>query len=799
MDISNAIDKIFTIKQPEIKIKLSPVERELEPNFEERCIRFFEVNFEVLAKEAPLILPCKEPEKFNVIVKIMYDWCKKTNKLCSMKGLVLHSFSIAQHLEHFGFTREALRENLQVEGFSEEPAIVVYNPQKNVLLLIRNAETQDLETETKLGFDYLKMFILLFNEKLKGSNMKLIALVVTTKENVLKLKCVNCSNNVLSLETFKDLLTFEKFWDEKTTYFGKENLDHINHDFIKIFLAKITGTVAATLIYGEYIPTMTDKCDEQMKNVAVLLNREQMEILYSKHKHIIIKGGFGCGKTIVAAAMLKKISDRLKNDGRLYYICYDSRSELLDQIRKDARRNDATNVTPFHNAEKQNLSVIINNILQKYKNTKEINFVVDEYDGEDLDRPEVIKLNNIFNGPLKETFILLIAQPIEKKRFIDKNKQKRNRFDLLKNMQLYNLTRVMRNSVEIYNLINLTTDVLGKQKTIFIHQKSSNLKTKVKINQLEPGKNALRESSLLSSDINTRRSRQTDSHQYPEEYSSVPQLGLDQAQAVSGTMSGVGDEIVTTWTKFRNTAAVFFGFGGNKTISTFLYATADGTGHKISTGKPALFELGSKSDFQKVISLIVIFEKRKIWRGEHVVLHFDTATNEIPSTFFFVFAHHFGIQEKLTNKYEAFQSPEKSILVCSYPTFRGLEHPNITVIIDRDIYYEQHYLVETLARCTTNLYIIILQNSSTLKNLTAKWKTQQLIQQWGIKICEDTAEGEDFGFEWKRKRNRQIINAKFKCEYYKKLNKEFEELKITEDKISQSKKKHTARMVLQQR
>ena len=798
MDISNAIDKIFTIKQPEIKIKLSPVERELEPNFEERCIRFFEVNFEVLAKEAPLILPCKEPEKFNVIVKIMYDWCKKTNKLCSMKGLVLHSFSIAQHLEHFGFTREALRENLQVEGFSEEPAIVVYNPQKNVLLLIRNAETQDLETETKLGFDYLKMFILLFNEKLKGSNMKLIALVVTTKENVLKLKCVNCSNNVLSLETFKDLLTFEKFWDEKTTYFGKENLDHINHDFIKIFLAKITGTVAATLIFGEYIPTMTEKCDEQMKNVAVLLTRQQMEVLHSKHKHIIIKGGFGCGKTIVAAAMLKKISDRLKNNEKLYYICYDSRSELLDQIRKDAQRSDATNVTPFHNEEKQNLSVIMKNILKENENTKQINFVVDEYDGEDLDRPEAINLNNIFNDPLKQIFILLIVQPIEKKRVIDNNKQERNRFDLLQNMQLYNLTRVMRNSVEIYNLISLTADILGKQKTIFIHQKGGNLKSKVKTDQLEPGKNALQESSLHSFDINTRRSRQADFHEYHKEYSSVPQLGLDQAHTVSESILRVGDEVVTTWTKFRNTVAVFFGFSGNKTISTFLYATADGTGHKISTEKPALFELGSKSDFQKVASLIAIFEKREIRRGEHVVLHFDTATNEIPSTLSFIFARHFGIQEKLTNRYEAFQSPEKSILVCSYPTFRGLEHPNITVIIDRDIYYEQHYLVETLGRCTTNLNIIVLQNNSTLKNLTGKWKTQQVIQQWKINICEDAAEVEDFDFELKTSGTCQIMNVKFKCEYSKKLKKEFEEL-VTEDKISQSKKEHRAGMVLQQR
>ena len=231
-------------------------------------------------------------------------------------------------------------------------------------------KNQDLETKIKLGFDELKMFILLFNDKLKGSNMKLISAVVTDKEHTLKLKCANCINNVLSLETFKGLLIFEKFWEEKTTYFGNESVDHINADFIKIFLAKITGAVAATFIYGKSIPTMIGKRDEQMANVAVLLTREQMEILYSKHKHIIIKGGFGCGKTIAAAAMLKKISDMLKNDEKLYYLCYESILELLDQITKDSQGNGVTNVTPFHNKEKQNLSEMMKSILKKKREYK---------------------------------------------------------------------------------------------------------------------------------------------------------------------------------------------------------------------------------------------------------------------------------------------------------------------------------------------------------------------------------------------------------------------------------------------
>ena len=52
-------------------------------------------------------------------------------------------------------------------------------------------------------------------------------------------------------------------------------------------------------------------------------------------------------------------------------------------------------------------------ILTNEESTQKINFLIDEYDGEDLDESEAIRLNEILNGPLKGTFILLIVQPIE--------------------------------------------------------------------------------------------------------------------------------------------------------------------------------------------------------------------------------------------------------------------------------------------------------------------------------------------------------------------------------------------------
>ena len=49
-------------------------------------------------------------------------------------------------------------------------------------------------------------------------------------------------NNVLSLEEFKDLATFENWWQVRTMYFKKESAKNINPDFMKNFLAKVTGS-----------------------------------------------------------------------------------------------------------------------------------------------------------------------------------------------------------------------------------------------------------------------------------------------------------------------------------------------------------------------------------------------------------------------------------------------------------------------------------------------------------------------------------------------------------------------------
>ena len=180
------------------------------------------------------------------------------------------------------------------------------------------------------------------------------------------------------------------------------------------------------------------------------------------------------------------------------------------------------------------------------------------------------------------------------------------------------------------------------------------------------------------------------------------------------------------------------------------------------------------------------------------MLHFDTGAKKIPDIFLFVFTHHFNIKEKVTNEYKDFTSTGKSILVCSYPSFRGLEHPKITVVIDRDIYYVQHYLVETIARCTSDLYVVVLQNSKVLTQVTTKWKDEGAIRPFEIKISKDVSQRENFELQFTRRKNTELINIKFRGEYYKTLGDAFAKL-VPEDKSFESKQELEAKKIIKQR
>ena len=384
-------------------------------------------------------------------------------------------------------------------------------------------------------------------------------------------------------------------------------------------------------------------------------------------------------------------------------------------------------------------------------------------------------MNDIFanNELLKEALIMLIVQPIEKERTLNNIQRKGNMFHLLKTMKTHQLTLVMRNSVEIHKLVAVTKKILSEEKTVYIHQDNNKAYIEGENTQVKSVENAAKRSAVVSKkSLNELIATQKDQQVYLEE---KLKMGIDEAQAITGSPAEIGN-------------------GENKTVSKFRYAAADEIGHKISFKRPALFELEDRCEFRKVLSLIAIFEKLDIRNKSQVFLHFDTLSNEIPSTLQFIFEHHFGIHEKVSDNYQEFDSLKKSILVCSFIRFRGVEYPKVTVVIDRDIYFLQHYLAESLARCTSKLTIVVLQNSATLKNVTEEWKRSQLVNQWKT-LCDKDTHKKNFVF--KKQKDDKIINVTFKDEYYGKLEERFRGISANKDELKESKMKSYAKKIIE--
>ena len=168
-----------------------------------------------------------------------------------------------------------------------------------------------------------------------------------------------------------------------------------------------------------------------------------------------------------------------------------------------------------------------------------------------------------------------------------------------------------------------------------------------------------------------------------------------------------------------------------------------------------MFELVDYEDeFQKIFTLTVIFETVNIAKSnansKHVVLHFKN-DNEIPRKAFELLAYkhdreesHLKVYHKIVYAFEQFEADNmgKYIFVGSFREFRGLEHSNITLIIDLDIEALRHYLVECIARCTTELNIVVLGSNEILTNITGSWKKNKLVKQWTIKI-DDVVENQE--------------------------------------------------------
>ena len=251
---------------------------------------------------------------------------------------------------------------------------------------------------------------------------------------------------------------------------------------------------------------------------------------------------------------------------------------------------------------------------------------------------------------------------------------------------------------------------------------------------------------------------------------------------------------------------------GNGSIlkSNFEYDIATDTGHKANCEFPRLFELHNcKEKFQKILALSVILERINIAKSnannKHVILHFKQNDEILKRTFDLLEEKcnkqqiYLDVQNKTTEKYKDFQDDNlgKYIFLGYFRIFRGLEHPSVRLVIDPDIGALRHYLIECIARCTTQLNIVLLGSNEELTELTAQWKyrteNEQLVEKWRVEIVNDGIEQKKELFERKEKGFIKIFKI---SECYKNMEKFFSSQRVwlsSPDKLKESAKKQLQR------
>ena len=397
-EVIKTIDKLHKdTSDSKVKVLLSTYKSEIMKLSEfkkVRCSEYFKMYFKKLAHKNPIALPNAVPRGIEEVVKTMTRWLANTNETSDLKGIVVHSFDMLKYIKWF-YHNEILNGRLDIKDFPSTSVNIVYNPKKNVILLIQKSTEKDVATEVKrfLHFDMLlllKMLVLLFYDELKNSGVKVIPLLVSSEKASKKISCHRCRNFIVWDKELQSCDVLDCWWYEKSADFEISNTEVVNKSKVAAFSAKFVSFLAAAQFLDE-IPTFTKDPNKKMENALVILTPEQKNILYSqKCNHLIVKGPYGSGKSIIALKKLQLLSESIPEDEVVCFICYDSRSELWNEIEGSSK------VKLYRNGEGNPLSVIINQILNETSDTKSINFIIDDFDGEALDENEARYLNKIF-------------------------------------------------------------------------------------------------------------------------------------------------------------------------------------------------------------------------------------------------------------------------------------------------------------------------------------------------------------------------------------------------------------------
>ena len=792
------------------------------------------------------------PQKGDDVVETLKKWCAFT-KSKNKGALIVQNLNLLEQVRFLNATKylSGMLKN-QDKPYSR---YLVYNCSKNVILYLRTAMVDkkrniNLQKEIDMCISDITILITLYQDELQKSGVKIIGLVITKSEfKTSKLNCEFCRIFVISKNIFDNLPVFLKWWEKFELWIDipEANLGKVNPETYKIFSMKILSLMACNRCM--YLPNFTQCIASQIEQTCLLLNPEQMDVIYSPYKFTILRGNFGTGKSIIIQKKLENLANLLQKHEIIYFINYDPKSNALigfeSYVRKNVCLKNKHKIKIIGNKMSLKLSGIFGMIVEKHESTeiKSVHLFIDEYNGEDLTINEVQLVKEKLQGIslFRNSVVFIAVQPIEKE-CVDSFEHTHETYNSKANMfheledtfQMEELTCVMRTTVQINRLAELAQEFLETKQNEFIHP-----------NTYDPGS---AEQYVMRPTEESKRLVQLTQGILDRNESIHPKTFAAVSATLSAIHSGFRKKILKTSseTSFTSVKHESNTIGQNtekgegntftkvleirkpielksvvdldeafkqvaennimnvkhvsklKTISSYRYMKESEIGHQIESSTPKLFRLFPfKDNFNNVISLAAILDLIEIKQGKTVILHFEqkppldllNALDFYPQSFTF--------------DVEAFfhRKSQVSILVTNFFYIRGMEFENVIIMINAIEYYLRHYLPEAITRCTKSLSIVVLQEKNvsqkegSMNEVITVWENQlpAVVEKWTVEGCEKCKRKCDY-YCCQNNAENKVIYINVLSDEYKQMKKQFDTGRHLEEEFEENTVSHAAQM-----
>ena len=748
-----------------------PLEHEV---WKQRCQKLLQTFFSRAGKFSGIItfpdtrVTAKGKPWENIINTLRY-WCKNSNSDNAENneggatGLIFRNYNLENHLSFCGMTDDEIKATSTLKSFQKKfkalensQRFLVFNPSQKIILIIRMAGSNydDLKSEVYHCVDEIIHLSFLLKNELKNSGVIVTGLVVYSGESThSQTGCKDCDNFIVSSEIFNSGHDFDNFWKMlvRQDIFARLALSleeprekNNNATLFKTVSSKMIGYLAHlqfTVSKDPIKPVLPVTEKEPVRNIKqaeLLLDKYQMEIAYSDERRIFLTGNYGTGKTVVALKKLDLLYDSLKEKEVIYYVNFAGKSQLHLEVMEKNKTKEKVKVIRGGTS----LSNIINSKVlpdEEKSKTKNIHLIVDEYDSQDLSEEESESLYQIFEKEqqFKHSTVLIAIQPMKiirsdsfsvagkKQEFT----QEKHVLGKLKGvMKVFQLRHVMRVTVEINNLIEITQNYLNN-KTNQYKVERQNYSDKREKNALKLLFPKLRqESSEISKEKKPELSYQNAS---TKSKSSLKVVSEFSSTSSIDNVPIHFQEIIDHDELFKSTSTSIKKNRKSlqKVITKYHYTCDSEIGHGINGPLPKLIKLSKSFDECEQIGLIafLLLEIIKIKSKRIAIIHFDKTDPRWLQLLFKVMS--FFTRLTVTNDVREFlRNSGSMVLINNYNCVKGLEFSEVLLLLDEDEYFLKHFIPEAIARCMNNLTILVkpkhkgYRKSDTVRDLVHHWQ-----------------------------------------------------------------------------